>query len=275
MKAHLSTATMTAAILVFAASTLAPTSAMASQSFVLQCTEFIGSNGVSQVLIQNVGAAPVPTGTVSKWQLPQRVVQIQYKNYTQPAWSGIYTFQQPLNPQGTITAFQGSAPAPIQSGGSLPDPADAGSLAMLFAALVPRACTIGVVSLAEQASQVGQFHVVSVIPGTPTGVSATRANVNTVFLTWAGGIATANFYVFDITTASNPPTDYHNWQNPVVVGGNILKATISIPGATKPQTNYYMVCAANTGSTIVRCSQPAVERLVPLAPQQGPLVHPH
>ncbi len=274
MKAHLPTAAIATAILVFASSTLAPTNAMASPSFVLQC----GADWYTQswqVWVTNVGTAPVPAGTVSKWQVPKRVVQIMGQNYTEDAMTDSYTFQLPLNPGGTVTAYLQPTPAPAPSGGASLPPWIAYPQALwIIPAISPRGCAI-TTNLSAFAGQALPLNVVSVLPGTPTSVSATRANANTVFLTWASGIATANFYVFDITTASSPPTDYHNWQNPVIVGRNVLKATISIPGATKPQTNYYMVCAANTDSTIVRCSQPVVERFMPIAPQQEPLVRPH
>lgn len=269
LKLDLSAAMVAAAVLILPLSALAATNPLAPPSFVLQCEEVN-----QQVWIKNVGAAPVPAGTVSKWQIPKRVVQEQGVNYTEVALSGIYKFSQPLNQQGTVALNIGPTPAPVPSNAPPPDPATQMAVALLLAGLMPRACTIGVATSSDLL-QARPFHVVAVNPGTPTGVSAGRAGADTVFLTWVGGVATAHFYVFDITTASNPPSDYHNWRNPVIVEGNVLKATVSISRATKPQTNYYMVCAANAGSTIVNCSQPLAESIVPLTPQQGPLVRPH
>jgi hypothetical protein len=233
----------------------------------MQCGEFNQS-----VWLKNAGDAPLPAATLIKWQVPQRVVPTSWGNFTEGALGGVFKLPQVLNPGGTLDMIK----VPAAEGPSPNvDPATLAAVGGLIAALSPRPCTARLATTADLASRRPPVRVFAANPGTPTGLSAARTGAGTVNLSWSGGAATAHFYVFETTTASSPPADYHSWHNSVIVAGNVLKATVSIPAATRPQSNFYMVCAANTGSTIVSCSPPTGEGVVFPLRQQTLLLRPH
>ena len=178
---------------------------MAPAPFPLQCGE-INQN----VWLKNASDAPVPAGMLIKWQIPQRVVPTSWGNFTEAALGGVFKLPQVLNPGGTLDMIK----APPAEGPSADvDPAALVAVGGLIAALSPRPCTVRLATMADLASQRQRVRVAGANPGTPTGVSAARADANTVNLTWTGGVATAHFYLFDTTTASNPPTAYRSWHN--------------------------------------------------------------
>jgi hypothetical protein len=217
-----------------------------------------------QVTIQNVGTVPVPARTIVEWTLPKATVEgMGATSVVVDAQSGFYMFQQPLNAGQQI---QINAPPPTGSQGG--QPADPSALLLAIGGL--RSCTIAYSTLSAMLAHVQSAHIAAVIPAAPTGLSATRSNPSTVLLTWTGGSLATHFDVFDVTTSSNPPSDYRSWHNAAVVAGNVFKASVSIPSATKPQANYYMVCATNAGSSIVKCSSPVTETLAPIVPMRGP-----
>ena len=133
MKVDLPAATMTAAILVLASSVLVGTKAMSAtstappaaaghvpqagmtltKSFKIQCQAVFEQ----EIDITNVGDAPVPAGTVMKWQAPKRTFQFDANVVTFDAHSGTYTFQQPLDPKGQIKLNPNPTPAPGTTAG--------------------------------------------------------------------------------------------------------------------------------------------------------------
>jgi hypothetical protein len=236
----------------------------------LTCAGF----GMSEVIIMDNDRFQVPAGTIVKWQLPTETHQAGGGTVYFPPASGFYEFQQPLNPGGQF-ALNPPLPAPASGGPQGPPPPP--ELVALVAELF-RGCNISYSTRAAMMAQQMQAHsapaIAALVPATPTGVSVRRTDANTVRVAWNGGLATAHFSIYELTTASTPPNNYHSWQNPVRVAGNVLTSTISLPAASKPQTNYYMVCAANTNASIVNCSAPAIESALPYAAEH-PLVHPH
>jgi len=155
MKVDLSAATMTAAILVLASSVLVGTDARGATStappshvpgadttpikfFKIQCSGVFEK----EVDLTNIGDAPVPAGTVIKYQVPKRTFQLDANVTTFPAHSGSYKFQQPLNPNEQIK-IDASAPAP---GGVQGDPGPIGQVAGGLLALAGiRPCTFTVI----------------------------------------------------------------------------------------------------------------------------------
>jgi hypothetical protein len=233
-----------------------------------------GGFGTKEVIIFDNDHFQVPAGTIVKWELPAETHQIGGGAVYFPPASGFYEFQQPLNPGGQL-ALNAPLPAPASGGPGGPQPPPE-----LVALVIEffRGCNISYSTRAAMLTQQMQVHsvpaVVALVPATPTAVTIRRTDANTVHVTWNGGLATAHFSIYDLTTASSPPTNYHSWQNPVTVAGNVLTSAISIPAATKPQINYYMVCATNANANIVNCSAPAVESALPYSAEH-PLVHPH
>lgn len=233
----------------------------------LTCAGF----GLKEVIIIDNDRFPVPAGTIVEWQLPAETHLVGGGDVYFPPASGFYEFQQPLIPGGQF-ALNAPLPAPASGGPGGPQPPP--ELVALVIELF-RGCNISYSTRAAMMAQQMQVHsIVALMPATPTGVSVRRTDANTVRVAWNGGLATAHFSIYDLTTASSPPNSYHGWQNPVTVAGNVLTSTVSIPAATKPQTNYYMVCAANANASIVNCSAPAVESALPYAAPH-PLVQPH
>ncbi len=239
---------------------------MAQAPSPLQCGE-ANQNG----WLKNAGDAAVPAGTLLKWQVPQRVVPTSWGDFTEGALGGVFKLPQVLNPGGTLDIIK---VPPVEGGSPNVDPSTLVAVGGLIAALSPRPCTVRLATMADLAAQRQPVRMVGANPGTPTGVSAARADANTVNLTWVGGIATANFLVLDVTTASYPPGDYRSWHKSATVPGSVLKATVSVPRATTPQSDYFMVCAANGASTVVTCSQPIRENGVLPVRQQTVLFRP-
>jgi len=263
-----------ASVLAFATNNTSPANAPQQLTLPLPKLTCAGF-GEKEVIILNNDHVPVPAGAIVAWQLPAETHQIGGGAVYFPPASGFYVFQQPLGPGGQL-ALNPVLPAPTSGGPQgPPPPPETVALVMGFF----RGCNISYSTRAAMMSQQMQAHSMSSIvaanPATPTAVSVRRTDANTVVVTWVGGPATAHFSVFDLTTASSPPNDYHSWQNPANVASNVLKATISIPAATKPQTNYYIVCAANATSSVMNCSAPAVESIIPYSSQQHTLVQPH
>ncbi len=239
---------------------------MATAPSALQCGEINGN-----VWLRNAGDTPVPAGALVYWQVPQRVVPTSWGDFTEAALGGVFKLQQVLNPGATLDMIK---VPPAEGPSPNIDPASQAAVGGLIAALSPRPCTVRLATMADLARQRQPIHVATANPGTPTAVSVARADPNTVNLAWTGGVATAHFYVFETTTASSPPADYHSWHNSAIVPGAVLKAAVSVPRATTPQSNYFMVCAANAGSTLVSCSQPIRENGVLPVRQRTVLLRP-
>jgi hypothetical protein len=150
MKVDLSTAKMTAAILVLASSALAGTNAMGApssvppasavhvpqasptpiKSFKLKC----GGYGDKEVIILNAGDAPVPAGTVVEWQIPKTSPGEQFPEGPN---NGVYTFKLPLAHLGQIRLNE---PPPPPRGGAQGPPMDPSVLPWGFTGF--RSCTV-------------------------------------------------------------------------------------------------------------------------------------
>jgi len=229
----------------------------------LQCAGY----GFNQVFIMNRDQRPVPAATVVLWQLPKSSAKIGGTGVTFEAQSGYYKFQQPLEPGQGI----GLNVPPPPAGGDYgpPPPPEVVALAIEFL----RSCTISYATVAQMEAHAQHATVASIAPAAPTGLSVLRTDAANVTLSWTGGANAAQFAVYDVTGTSAPP-DYRSWQNPLTVANNVSKVTLSIPRATTPQNNYFMVCAKNNASTMVSCSQAVAEKSTPVAAPPPALVHP-
>jgi hypothetical protein len=147
MKLDLPAATLMRAIPALVLSAIVGANAMAAASttnnaapvhpvtlpYKLQCAGF----GAKEVIFQNVGHGPVPAGTAVLWQLPKEIHQIGGSDVTFPAQSGIYTFQNPLAPEGQV-AINVPTPAPDQGGNGGNPPPELVGLTLAFL----RSCTL-------------------------------------------------------------------------------------------------------------------------------------
>ena len=118
--------------------------------------------------------------------------------------------------------------------------------AVYFVAL----CAIGAfatsgAAVASVVTQPGNQTLRVIVPSVPTTGSARRTGPNSVHVVWTPVASNVrHIYLFHFTTSATPPADFAKggWFNDTIVDPPTVQANLSVPPATKPNHNYYLIC---------------------------------